>query len=58
MTWGGWASLAWAGWQLCWAALVWRDMRRREKAARLRAEALDKASRKRMANRFPWKWER
>jgi hypothetical protein len=58
VTWGGWAGLAWAAWQLCWAALAWRDFRRKERAALLRAESLEKTWRKRMADKYPGTWGR
>jgi hypothetical protein len=47
VTWGGWAGLAWAAWQLFWALLVWRDTRGKEKSTR-----------KFLANEFPLPWER
>jgi hypothetical protein len=56
--WGAWAGLTWAAWQLCWAALVWRDFRRRQRSARLRAESLEKAWHKRMADNYPGTWGR
>jgi hypothetical protein len=58
VTWGALAGLAWAAWQLFWAALVWRDFRRRERAGRKRAESLEKAWRKRMADNYPGPWGR
>jgi hypothetical protein len=58
VTWGGWAGLAWAAWQLFWAALVWRDFRRRRRAGRKLAASREKAWRKRMADKYPGPWER
>jgi hypothetical protein len=58
VTWGALAGLAWVAWQLCWTALAWRDFRRRQRSALLRAESVDKAWRKRMADKYPGTWGR
>jgi hypothetical protein len=58
VTWGGWAGLAWAAWQLCWAALVWRDFRRKERAGRKLAESVEKAWHKRTDDKHPGTWRR
>jgi hypothetical protein len=36
VTWGALAGLAWAAWQACWAALLWRDLRGKEGRVRKR----------------------